>query len=252
MSQSELRQIATRLRRAQRDAQQDQLGALFHLKALAYYRLGDFTEALDASRNAARYEPAEADHLCSVAAILIELKRFRQALEALREAHMRPRKSAWFELSARLNAAEAHHALGEEDAARMAFQDALQHADPASYKDMFGVASQAAIIGAEDDAVEFFARYVALAESTPCGETPAVEIIRAASDETKVRLKDLPLLAAVIERATARWDAPIPEEHQIGAKSHLSPEAWAQLVDLVEHPPAPTEALRRLFDAHRA
>jgi hypothetical protein len=129
-----------------------------------------------------------------------------------------------------LNISEAYYGLRDVPAARSAFGDARRYADPASGKDLYWLASTAATIGADEDAVEFFARYVALAEGTPCGETPAVEIIRAASPETKAPLADLPLLAAAIERVTERWDAPIPEEHQFPARTQLPPEAWAKLL----------------------
>jgi tetratricopeptide (TPR) repeat protein len=251
MSVKELRGALVDLRGARRDARADELAGLFSMIGLVCVRLRDFADALDAHRNAARYEPASANHPANAAAVLLLLKRFQQALDTLRDASTRPHKSPGFEFIMWLNMSQAHHGLGDAAQARLSFEHAIRHADAASYVDLFKLANQAAILGAEDDAVEFFARYVTLAQRGKRGETPAVEVIREAPAGLKARLADLPLLADAIERATARWDAPIPDEHQLAAEIHLSPEAWAKVADLVEQPPAPSEALRRLGHAAR-
>jgi tetratricopeptide (TPR) repeat protein len=248
----ELRSLLADLRRAQRDAPVEHLGTVFHLLGLVYNRLGDSANALDAHRNAAHYEPTKATHPTNAAMTLINLGRHRQALVAIREALAKPLRAPDLEVTSLLNAAEAHHGLGEVKESRLAFEDALRHLDQGTRSQLYLVAYQAAIIGADDDAVEFFARYVALVQGAERGEIPAVEIIRAAPSEIKEPLAYSPLLAAAIERATARWDAPIPEEHQLPAEINLSPEAWATVMDLVEHPPAPPEALRQLLHVHRA
>jgi tetratricopeptide (TPR) repeat protein len=252
MPRDELRSLLADLRRAQRDAPAEQLGTVFLLLGHVYSRLGDPANALDAHRNARHYEPAAASHPTNVAMALINLGRFRQALVAIREALAKPLKPPDLEVTSLLNAAEAHHGLGEVNESRRAFADALRHLDQEKRPLLFQVASQAAIIGLDDDAVEFFARYVAFVQGVERGEIPAVEIIRAAPSEIKEPLASAPLLAAAIERVTARWDAPMPDEHQLQAEINLSSEAWATVMDLIEHPPAPTEPLRQLLHVARS
>jgi len=252
MSRNELRRALTELRRAQSDAQAEEFGALFTMIGMVYVRLDDPKSAIEAFRNAAHHEPTVADHPGHVASVLLRLTQFQPALDALRDARTKPHKHPGFEFVAWINTAEAYYGLGDGLAARLAFEEGVRHADPASHSDMFKLAHQAAIIDADDDAVEFFARYVTLAQGLERGELPAVEVIRQAPEELKVRLADLPPLAAAIERATARWDAPTPDEHQVAAEIQLDLDAWTKVMELVEHPPAPSETLRRLCHAARA
>jgi tetratricopeptide (TPR) repeat protein len=250
MSQRHLRSALTDLRQALRASPHEQLGALFNLIGQVCGRLNDPWGALDAHRNAARYEPLVATHLNNAAGVLVDLHRYQEALSTLRDARARPQTQPASTVSAWLNAAEAHHGLGDASAAREAFEVALANVDPASHTDLFKAATSAAAIGADEDAVELFARYAALVQGTERGDTPAVEIIRAAPNEMKAHIAGLPL-AGAIERVTARWDAPIPDEHQLASEIHLAPDAAVQLADLVEHPPAPSETLRRLGHAAR-
>lgn len=250
MEENEVRHTLRKLRAAQRSAQPDEFARLFNTIGITCGRLKDYQGALDAHRNAAKYDQSTAMYLNNAASALIELKRFDEALETLRRAHAKTVKSSDFEVLARLNASEAYFALGDEKAARREFLEGVMRADPTNRADMFVLSTQAAIIGADQEAVEFFARYIALATKTDLGDTPAVEIIRAAPSETKARLVDLPALAGVIARATESWDAIVPDEHSIATEILLPDEAVARIVSLAERQSAPSDALRQLFNAH--
>jgi tetratricopeptide (TPR) repeat protein len=251
MSPGELRAALAKLRRAQRDAPAELLAPLFCLIGTVCHRLCKFGEALDAHRNAARYDSSNALHLINAANCLIELRRFREALDCLRDARARPRKGPGAELGIFLTAAEVHHHLGEHSAARSAFDEALSHVDSASHAELFRVAIVAAAIGAEDDATELFARYLAVARGIELGETPAIELIRTSPQSLKTAIAEYPALRAALAHVGARHDEPPPAEHQVNTQIALSPDAFSTLLDLVERPPEPTATLRRLFDESR-
>jgi tetratricopeptide (TPR) repeat protein len=252
MSPRELRAALANLRAAQRDAPAEMRGSLFGMIGAVGYRLHKFQEALDAHRNAAQYDKLGADHPSNAAGCLIELKRFREALDCLRDARARPRKDPGIEVAILLNTAQARHYVGEHAAARDAFNEALPRVDPTSHVDLFRVAATAAILGAEDDAVEFFARYLSVASGAELGEIPALEFIRASPDRLKTVMAEHPLLESALAGVGARYDEPIPAEHQLRTQIALPPATLTSLFDLVDHPPDPTEAMRRLLDAPRS
>jgi tetratricopeptide (TPR) repeat protein len=251
MSPRELRAALADLRAAQRAAPAGTLGALFGMIGSVCFRLHDFQDALDAYRNAARYEKMSAEYPCNAAICLVELERFREALDCLRDAHGRPQKGPGVDVSILVNMADARHYLGDDAAARSCFEEALKRLDPTSARDLFNVADAAATLGADDDAVEFFARCLSVATGVPLGETPALEFIRESPDHLKAVLAEHATLERAFAAVGARHDASIPEEHQIHARIALAPAALTSLFDLVDHPPEPTEALRNLLNAPR-
>jgi hypothetical protein len=109
----------------------------------------------------------------------------------------------------------------------------------------------AAVLGADEDAVELFARSIAAACGVDLGETPAIVFLRADPDRMKAAAQN-PALEAVLARVAARHDEPTPPEHQLVTQIALPPAARTALDELVEHPPDPTEELRKLFDEPRA
>jgi len=253
LERSELRAMLGRLRSAQRDALSSQeLAPIFDAIGLVYFRLGAFKDALDAHRNAAHHDHTQANPLNNAAACLCELKQFQQALVALREAKARPRKLPGIEVCILLNTLEVEINLGNHDAARRAFEESVRCVDPARPTDLFHVAIGAALLGADEDAAEYFARSIAVAKGSDLGETPAIDFVLADPDRLKIaNERSLPLHGA-LTRVAARHGAPIPLEHQLIAQVSLPQTALTALNELVEHPPEPTKALRRVFDEHRA
>lgn len=251
MSPGELRAALANLRAAQRDAPVEVLGSLFGMIGAVCYLLHRFQEALEAHRNAARYDRMGAEHPSNAAVCLIELRRFQEALDCLRDARARPRKDPGIEVAILLNTAQARRYLGDNAAARDALDEALPRIDPRSTTDLFRVAATAAVLGAEDDAVELFARCLSVASGVELGETPAIEFIQAIPDHQRMVPLEHPLLASAIAAVGARHDASIPEEHQLQTRIALAPTALTSLFDLVDNPPEPTEALRSLLNAPR-
>lgn len=246
-----LRRIIRLANAALDDASSAERGLLFSLLGLAHNRLGSVDKALDAFRNGARCEPSTSSHLNNAAACLVELGRLDEALDLMRLARSKPDAK---EMIATIlgNEAEVLHKLGAKIEARATLLDAASRAAPHDHTALFSVAMQAAVIGCDDTAVEFFARFLAAVQQVELGETPAVEFIRAAPEEHKVGMRSRAPLAAAIERATKRYDETSPGEGQLDANVALSPEAWEKVEALLADPPAPTEALRGLLHGRRA
>ena len=252
MSPRELRAALADLRAAQRDAPAEVLGSLFSIIGAVCHRLHRYQDALDAHRNAARYDKRDAMHLSNAAGCLAQLGRHREALDCLRDARARLNNDRGVEVAILLNTAQARHYVGERAAARDAFDEALPHVDLTNHVELFRVAAAAATLGAEDDAAEFFARFLSVASGVELGETPAIEFIRRCPDHLKAVLAEHPSLERALAAVGARHDASIPDEHQLRTQIALPPIALTSLFDLVDHPPEPTEALRTLLNAPRS
>ena len=249
---SELRGALRRLRNAQRTADAGDLGALFNTIGIVCLRLRDFRSALDAHRNAAKYDTHHAGYLSNVAACLIELGQFSQALTVMRDAMARPLKHPGVESCILGNMAEAEYHLGNHDTARRRYAEATRIVDQTSTLELLNLAGTAAVLGADEDAVELFARAVAVGKGVELGEAPAIEFVLADPVCLKVAETRPPSLHEAIMRVGARHDTGAPPEHQIGAHVTLSPAALSAVQEMVEHPPEPTKTLRMVFDGHRA
>lgn len=240
MTPGELRAALGRLRRAQRNAQSAELAPLFDMSGHVYFRLGNYQEAIDAHRNAARYDKYNAAYPNNVACCLTELGRFSQALEALRDASARPIKPSGLEVAISLNIAEAHHHLGDFEASRRAYAEALRNVSLVRPGDMLAVAGTAATMGAEDDAVEFFARALAVARGVELGENPAIEFVRADPDHLKVARAKSRALENAILQVGARYDNPPPPEHALTTQIILPEATFRAFLEMIDHAPEPT------------
>jgi tetratricopeptide (TPR) repeat protein len=225
VGQSELRSMLRRLRSAQRDVNPDDLAPLFDTIGLVCVRLRDFGTALDAHRNAARYDKFDAAYPNNIAACLIELGQLPQALAALRDASARPLKRPGIDLCILANTAEIEHRLGNHDAARRAFDEALRSVDPKRPIDLINAASTAAVLGAEEDAVELFARCLAVTRGVDMGNIPALDFVMAHPDAQKIAGDKSPQLGAALKSVAARNVAEVPPEHQVSAQVTLPPAA---------------------------
>lgn len=252
MDASEARAALRRLRHAQRTAHVSELAALFNTIGSVCFRVQDLQSALDAHRNAARYDTRNAAYLSNVAACLIELGQFQQALPVLRDAMARPLKLPGVEPCILGNMAEVEYNLGNHDVARKRFEEATQLADQERPQDLLNLASTAAVLGVDEDAVEFLARAIAVAKGMTLDETPAIEFVLAEPDRLGVADTRHVSLREALARVAARHNAEAPPEHQLGAQITLSPAGLASVEELIEHPPEPTRTLRMVFDGHRA
>jgi tetratricopeptide (TPR) repeat protein len=220
-------------------------GALHSIMCMAYTRLDQHEDALSESRHALLQDRGNPYHLHNLATCLTLLKRYEEAIDYLREARALhpPRELAlgtWF------NEAEAWFRLGRTHEANTAFEVAASLAHPSSTNDLFWLAVTAARCGRDEDAAEFLARYLTVAQSTALDDTPAVDVIRAAPDELLASVRGNAILNEAIGRVLARDEAAVPDDMQVNSGIVLGPEAWATVESLLESPPAPSDALRRL------
>lgn len=230
-----------------RNAHPDEIDSLFNLIGLAWDRLGSFERALEAHRNAMRHAPANAVHMNNMASALLELGRPEEGLAMLRKALDLRESAADCDLMIRVNEAEALFKLGDVTAARASLRAAAAIANPSDRHDLFVLAMQSAVIGNEDDAAEFFARHLAAVQGVELGDASAVEFILAAPAELLSGMREIPALSGAIDHVIAREQATPPDE-----SVSLSPDALSRLHELVENPPEPGEALRRLLHDRRA
>jgi tetratricopeptide (TPR) repeat protein len=208
---------------------------LYHLIGMARWRLNDSERALAAFRNAATLEPHEAQHLMNVACCQVALGDHHEALATLAQARKLPSSLPAVQLHLAGNESEVHHRLGNFAASRDALNQAIRLADPTKPFGWFFLATQAAIIGAEDDAMELLARHLIASETSKAAEdAPAVEIVRQAPAELKARIAEIPELLNALAAVDARFDGNIPLEHQLATEIRLQGEAWKRLNEALE------------------
>ena len=137
----------------------------------ARWRLDDSPRALAAFRDAARFTPNDPNLPNNIACCHIGLGEFKEALEQLRVARTMITADHGLALRILVNLAEAYQGLGEGAAARSALDDAIRIADPKLPRDWLVLAAQSAIVGAEDDAIEFLAQHVSGVAGIELGAT---------------------------------------------------------------------------------
>lgn len=217
------------------DAPPELRGPMYRFVGSVHRRLGQHALALNAFKNAMRVEPNEPVNINNVACGLLELQRNEEALEFLRAHPMKlDRLPICVAVCLLGNEAEGLHRLGQVERAREVFESAVRLARPTSPSSWFHLAQQAAVLGAEDDAVEFFARYLAAVTGTELGEESALEFIQRAPVEYRVRAAEIPEFAAALLRAQGREEAPPPPDQQVNPHIVLSDGAWNTFVHLAE------------------
>jgi tetratricopeptide (TPR) repeat protein len=196
-----LRDVESRIARAS----DHQLTAeLYNLQAIGHARLGQPKKALDDYRRALQRlrEPtqARAATLCNQAGALLDVGRYQEAALSSLEASKIP---AGYTHVTLVNLARALYLLGETDGALETFQEALRLADLTNPSHCFMMASQAAELGLDQDAIELFARFIVRRNGSAGDSRPALEIVGTASDEDTAGLENVPALEATIRRRIA-------------------------------------------------
>lgn len=226
--------------------------SLYSLRGTAFLRQDKHRMALAEFLKAARLAPAVAAFASNVATAHLYLGELSHAETWLKQAEARTIKEEGFGFILAVNRCELERLRGDRQAAFVAFARAVALANPARSADQFSLADNAAELGRENDAVEFFARYLAALTGAPLGEMSAIEFIRGHAAELRDATLERPRLAAAIDAVAARHDAPLPPEAQLPAELALEPAGWDRLRDALEAPAAPTAALRRLLHGQRA
>ena len=214
----------------------DDAATLHLMLGIAYGRLKDHRRSLDARKSAVHASPNLGVHLNNVASCLIEIGRPREALDYLRRARTKPYGNPRGRVVIPVNEAEAHHRLGDLTAANLAMNEAVSVADLNDPIDLFHLATQSAVIGREDDAVEFLARHLGAVQRRDVGEELAIDVVRSSPPELLARLPDYPALAAAVSRVGARHDEPEPADMQTSAEMRVAPVAWDRLTSLLDQP----------------
>jgi tetratricopeptide (TPR) repeat protein len=233
-----LRRYQRDLQAALRDAPSEIRGSLYGTIGTILHRLGEDGPALDAYRNAARWQPGAADHENNIAAILLARGQLDEGLKHLARAQAIASGDSWMRVALACTEAKVRRELGEHAAARIAFERAVSAVDPSEKTMYLRLALSASELDYENDAVELFARYLATsaAYDRPSDES-ALEVIRRHHAEA-ARVLDLwPTLAVLVQRMSAKWDAPTPGEHEIRTNIELAAEAWAELCHLAQLAP---------------
>lgn len=226
--------------------------SLYSLRGTAFARQENDRAALAEFLKAARLAPGVAAFANDVAMAHLNLDELDAAEAWLKQADERAIRPEWLDFILAVNRCELHRRRHEPDAAARAFELATSRANPESSHHQFVLAGSAVELGREDDAVEFFARYLAALTGTSLDETSAIEFIRLHPAEVRDATADKPELVAAIEAVGARYDAPLPPEAQFPRELTLTPTGWDRLRGALEAPAAPTDELRRLLHGQRA
>ena len=243
-----LRGILAETNRMLANARPADRARLHGIRGAVCMRLTQFADALVEYKHARLLAPGNAYDLNNMAACMMEMGRTQEALDLLRDARaLNPTRDLLVVIWA--NEAEARQRLGHQQTARESFEAAVRHANLDNPVEAFSLARVAAELGADHEAVEFFARYLALDQGVALGDEDAVDFVRRAPDALWARARALPVLHGALARVLAQDDDPAPEAMQVRNRIVLAPEAIEKLDGLLEHPPVPTDALRRLMQS---
>lgn len=197
LSEFEIRRMLMELERATKTLSGPDLASTYSLMGMAYDRLGKPDRALVEFRKSARIDPTLV-HRFNLGRMLLKLDQVEEAVDVLAEA---------VELDGRdvgglLRFAEALFRLGSRDDALEIFEQAIAAADFKSLADVLALAVEAAKMGFDGEAVELFARYLALGLGIALGNSPAVTFI----EQCDVSARDecfalAPELQRAVERA---------------------------------------------------
>lgn len=211
--------------------------ALLHgMLGLAWRRLREWPRALDAFKSAVHASRAAPTRLINLAGCFLELRRPQEALALLGEVEAKPREDGYSRVVLHINLADAFHQLGDAERAGRAMDSAIAVAQLDQPVDLFHLATQSAVLGREDDAVEFLARYAAAARGIDRGECGAIELVRESPPSLFEGVAAMPALAAAIANVGARHDAPEPDDMRTPSELRVGGAAWDQLTALLERP----------------
>jgi tetratricopeptide (TPR) repeat protein len=179
--------------------------------------LGKLQEAYECHRNANRLNPGEPGHVNNMACTLLLMGKPEEALKHL----LAVSEIAPSHISLG-NIAHALNELGQHDEAVDMFNEAMAVADLKNAVHLLSLAINAAEIGLRKEALELYARHLAMKQGVSPGDTPALEFILASPVKYKVCLT--PALKKAIARAEA-WDSDLNQLDQ--AQSGHDESAYA-------------------------
>jgi tetratricopeptide (TPR) repeat protein len=176
---------------------------IFDVRALCYLRLNKPARAADQLRLALqRVKDPEMRSilLCNQSAAYLDMGRPKEAAEVAVEAARVPHPYRAATLG---NLAQALVLLGERPTAFDVVAESADETDFTNPAEIFLLARTAANVGADADAVEFFARYVAVHEHIERGDRTAIDIITSSGHEAQAAALRSPALLRAIRTAVA-------------------------------------------------
>lgn len=191
----ELRRILSELNAIKKTATGDMRAFVYALIGSAYKRLQKGPEALQAFRAADTMAPTLTTKT-NLGAALIDMGLYEEAVYVLAKAAEMDSSN----VAALMNFSAALVRLGSLEEARGIFEYAVA-AGAHSTNDLFVLASMAATVGAETEAIELFARFLAVSQGVLIGNTSAIEFIRHSPPELMTGLAHSSALLRTLVRA---------------------------------------------------
>jgi tetratricopeptide (TPR) repeat protein len=196
----------------------DDAALLYAAMGRANVRLNKFEEACNCFRNAYRLAPSEPGNRNNMAVTMLRLGRTEEALKHFIElSEVAP---THIHLG---NVAHALYELGHYDDAIDMFREAVSAADLKNAAHLLLLAGDAAEIGLRKEALELYARHLAMKQGVRLGDTPALDFILSSPVKYKACLT--PALNNAIARAEA-WDAELNrfDQASLGHRDSASTE----------------------------
>ncbi len=203
LSEFQVRRMIEESKKLLRSPETTTKDAAFHYEVLAtgYLRLHKDEDAVEAFRNACRLDPKHLMHKHNLGVALHKLGRLGDALNVFIEVS--EENPTAISLG---NMAEVLEGLGLHDEAIEIFEEALKAPGSHNTKGLLDLASVAAEIGLSKEAVELYARHLALKQGVALGNAKALAFIHKSPSRYKTCLEDRPALQGVIARGLA-WGA---------------------------------------------
>lgn len=234
------------------DADAEGRWSLWTLIGLAEMRLERAELALAAHLEAHALRPDDAQAASNVGKVLGILGRPREALQYLERAERNIGRNAEILSVVLCNQTAALHQLGETRDADAVFERAAAAAvardDAFTY---FRVAIAAALLDRDDDALEYFARYLCLAQKEERGGRPASEVVAAAPTGAIAAAAQNAALGPVLWAALRRAALPPPPTEDERARAREASRDETGFVDpfaLAEALSAPLHGVVRSDD----
>lgn len=250
LSEIELKRIEREITAALESAPAAGRAALYSLRGSCLKRRNRPSDALAEYQKAARLDQHNAVYANNLGTIFIDSGDLDQAERWIREASDRPTQPSGLGLVLSLNRAEIHRRRGRAELANSAFEDAIAKSDPLNAREHFSLAFTASLLGRQSDATEFFARHVALRTGDVLDERHAADFLRDHPGDLEACAVTAPDLARALRAALAE-DVESAVNQSAPVTVELTPAAWDRLTDLLEHPPEPSAALRKVLRERR-
>ncbi len=198
MSEFELHAIIKDCERALRHVSSQDAVSLRTAMALAAMRLGRHEDACYQAQCAMKLDPNNDICKLNLGVALIDVGKHHEAIELFASLSGSSVVAEYLILS---NMAECLARIGLHDDACSAFNDALGVADLSNPRVLFDLAVQAALIDADDAALELAVRAIARHTNIELGERPPIEVIDQAPISLRQAIDQIPALRMAIQRA---------------------------------------------------